>query len=522
MNNSACLVKNDFMVQSMRDSRVASCASHAAKTHQTFRAASLWFAVVVCFVCFGAIKVTAVASQPTSGIQPNIVFVLFDDMGWAQPQSYDAKSALRTPNFDRLAKQGMRFTDSHSASAVCTPTRYGVLTGRYPWRIGQFGVLTTYSKPLIPATRTTVASLLKEQGYATACIGKWHLGFDWVKMHPGGKKEDNIPIGASTKGGPNAIGFDYFYGFTHARNIGTIIEQDRVVAHVEPVENQPMMAAKAVDWIEKQTTDKPFFLYFPMCPPHEPLVPSAAFEGKSGAKDFVKNDPKYGDWLYQGDTMLGQIMSALERKGFTENTLLIVTSDNGAEGRQYDPLRDSKRSIYEGGHRVPFVVRWPDKVKAGSINNHTVCLNDLMATAASVSGASVPANAGEDSVNLVPEFLGKSGSGVREATVHQSSKGGLAIRQGPLKAVFHKNGKRELFNLDIDLSEQIDLAASQSDAVDRLTALMTRYIKTGRSTEGAEQPVEFALELADRMNVDEKKSRPKRDQSRKNSVSGNR
>ena len=203
--------------------------------------------------------------------KPNIVFVLFDDLGWGQPQSYNPQSALRTPNLDKLASQGMRFTDAHSASAVCTPTRYGVLTGRYPSRIGKFGVLTTFSKPIIPANRLTVASLLKQSGYSTACIGKWHLGMDWVDGKPGSEKE--VPIGAKMTGGPNAIGFDYFYGFTHARNIGTIIEQDQAVAHVKAIENQPLMISKAVEWIGQQKQDEPFFLYFSMCPPHEPLVP---------------------------------------------------------------------------------------------------------------------------------------------------------------------------------------------------------------------------------------------------------
>ena len=221
--------------------------------------------------------------------KPNIIFVLFDDLGYGEPPSYNPKSALRTPNLDKLATQGMRFTDAHTAAAVCTPTRYGVLTGRYPSRIGQFGVLTTFSKPIIPPGRPTVASLLKSQGYTTACIGKWHLGMDWVAGKPGSEKE--VPIGAKMTGGPNALGFDYFYGFTHARNIGTIIEQDHVVAHVAPVENQPLMAKKVVEWIDQRKASEPFFLYFPVGIPHEPNVPSEEFIGKSGAKDLVKNDP---------------------------------------------------------------------------------------------------------------------------------------------------------------------------------------------------------------------------------------
>lgn len=426
--------------------------------------------------------------------KPNIVFVLFDDLGWGQPPSYNPKSTLCTPNLDKLTAQGMRFTDAHTAAAVCTPTRYGVLTGRYPSRIGQFGVLTTFSKPIIPPGRATVASLLKAQGYTTACIGKWHLGMDWVDGKPGSEKQ--VPLGAKMTGGPNALGFDFFCGFTHARNIGTIIEQDRVVAHVKPVENQPLMAKKAVEWLDQRKPGEPFFLYVPLGIPHEPIVPSHEFTGKSGAKDVVKNDPKYGDWPYEGDAYLGQIMEALERNHLAENTLLIVTSDNGAEHRAYAPLRESKRSIYEGGHRVPFVARWPGKVQPGSVNDHTVCLNDLMATAAEITGAKIPDNAGEDSVSLLAELLGTSKQGTREATVHQSAAGDLAIRQGTWKLIFTKDGRRELYNLQTDLSETNDVLAANAELATKLTALMQRYIANGRSTPGIAQKNEFDLSIA--------------------------
>ena len=206
---------------------------------------------------FTAILLASALTTQAATSKPNILFVLFDDMGWGQPQSYKADSALRTPNLDKLAQQGMRFTDAHAAAAVCTPTRYGVITGRYPSRIGQFGVLTTYSAPIIPASRMTVASLLKQNGYTTASIGKWHLGLNWVDGKPGSEK--TVPIGAKITDGPNTVGFDYFYGFTHARNIGTIIEQDQVVANVEEVENQPLMIKKAVEWIGQRKQDGKIF-----------------------------------------------------------------------------------------------------------------------------------------------------------------------------------------------------------------------------------------------------------------------
>ncbi len=450
----------------------------------------------------GSAVVRAAEGPPALG-KPNIIVVLFDDMGWGQPGCYNAKSALRTPHLDKLATQGMRMTDAHSASAVCTPTRYGLLTGRYPARIGQYGVLTTYSKPIIPPGRLTIAALLKQHGYATACIGKWHLGMDWVDGKPGSEKE--VPLGARTNGGPNAVGFDYFYGFTHARNIGSIIEQDRVVAHVKETENQPLMISKAVEWIGQRKPEEPFFLYFPMCPPHEPVAPSAHYQGKSGARDVVRNQPGYGDWVYQGDAMLGQLMKALEDHQLADNTILIATSDNGAEQRAYAPLRQAKRSIYEGGHRVPFVVRWPGKVKAGSTCDHTLCLSDIFATAGDIIDASLPPNAAEDSVSFLPALLDDGAPPAREATIHQSMAGDLAIRQGPWKLIFHKDGRRELFDVASDLSETKDVLAENSAVKNRLTALLQSYIDQGRSTPGKPQHNEARFSLTTVKKVGKKK-----------------
>jgi arylsulfatase A len=432
------------------------------------------------------------AAQPASA-KPNIVFVLFDDMGWGQPQCYDSKSALRTPNLDRLAREGMRFTDAHSASGVCTPTRYGLLTGRYPWRLGQYGVLTTYSAPIIPTTRLTVASMLKRNGYTTAAIGKWHLGMNWVDGKPG--KESEVPIGARMTDGPNAIGFDYFSGFTHARNIGSILEQDRVAAHVAAVDNQPRLVAKAVEWIGARKAGEPFFLYFPMCPPHEPVLPAPEFAGKSGATDLVQNNPRYGDWVYQGDAMLGQLLEALERKGLAQNTLVIATADNGAEGRAYAPLRESKRSIYEGGHRVPFVVRWPGRVEAGSVSDQTICLNDFMATAAELAGVKPPVDAAEDSFSFMPALLGKPAVPHRDGVVHQSASGDLALRQGAWKLIFHTDGRRELFNLGSDLGETKDVLAANRETAASLEAVMKRFIDNGRSTAGPPQANDVEVKL---------------------------
>lgn len=439
----------------------------------------LFTSLVLCLL-----PVAHASADPT---KPNIVFVLFDDMGYGEPECYRDDTKLKTPNLDRLANEGMRFTDAHSASAVCTPTRYGLLTGRYPSRIGQYGVLSTYNPPIIPDSRLTVASLLKQHGYETACIGKWHLGVKW-QGKPG--NQNSVPVGSRITAGPNNLGFDYFYGFTHARNIGTVIEQDRVVENIKDVENQPRMIAKAVEWIGKRQPGKPFFLYFPMCPPHTPVVPAPEFTGKSGAVDAVKQDPKYGDWVYQGDHMLGQILDALQKKGLADNTLVIATADNGAAGRAYPPLRASKASIYEGGHRVPFLARWPGKIKAGAVSDATISLNDLMATCSEILGTKLPDNAGEDSVSILPALLGTAKGPLREATIHQSMRGDLAIRQGPWKLVLPKTGDPELYHLGDDIGETKDLANTKPEVVEKLTALIKRYRREGRSTPGAPQPEE--------------------------------
>jgi len=426
-----------------------------------------------------------VAAGPS--VNPNIVFVLFDDLGYGQPGSYREDSEFKMPRLDRLAREGMRFTDAHSAAAVCTPTRYGLLTGRYPSRIGQYGVLTTYSAPIIPPKRLTVGALLKQHGYETACIGKWHLGMTW-EGKPGNEK--TVPVGAKLRVSPNTAGFDFFYGFTHARNIGSIIEQDRVVENVAGPENQPRMVTKAVQWLEQRDAAKPFFLYFPMCPPHTPIAPAPEFAGKGGGQG---KEAKYGDWLYQGDHMLGQLLDALERRGLGKNTLVIATSDNGTAGRSYAPLRGEKTSIYEGGHRVPFIARWPGKIKAGAVNDETICLNDLIATCAEITGEKLPDNAAEDSFSLLPALLGTAKGPVREATIHQSQGGDLAIRQGAWKLVFLKNGTRELYNLQTDLSEKTSIAETNPEVVVRLTALMQKYIAEGRSTPGAKQTNEAPI-----------------------------
>ena len=333
---------------------------------------------------------------------------------------------------------------------------------------------------------------------------------DWVAGKPGSEKE--VPIGAKMTGGPNALGFDYFYGFTHARNIGTIIEQDHVVAHVAPVENQPLMAKKVVEWIDQRKASEPFFLYFPLTAPHYPIVPTAEFKGRSRAGD-------YGDYVAQVDATVGEVMAALERTGFAKNTLVVFTSDNGPEvasevgigayerikeygHRSMDGLRGVKRDAWEGGHRVPFIARWPDRIPANKTSDEIICHVDLLATCAAMLGEKLPAHAGEDSYDIMPALLGKKlAQPIREATVLHSSKGALAIRQGDWVLIDAPSGDGnhepewfkqergyptntlagELYNLRDDLMQRKNLYGEKPEIVKHLKPLLDKYKSEGRS-----------------------------------------
>ena len=393
------------------------------------------------------------------------------------PAPSPPESGLNTPSFDRLAAAGVRFTDAHSASAVCTPTRYGVLTGRYPSRIGQYGVCTTYTKPIIPETRLTVASMLKSQGYTTACIGKWHLGLDWVDGKPG--TQNNVPGGSRFTGGPNALGFDYFYGFTHARNIGTILEQDQAVDHVTAVENQPLMIDKAISWIDSQAkTEDPFFLYFPMCPPTHTRRPLTRIRRQ---KQRLRPRQKRSQIRRLGLPGRRHARPHHGRPQPQQTHRKNPRHRHRRQRRRKTPLPATprlKRSIYEGGHRVPFTASWPGHINPGTTNNTPVCLNDLFATAADITGFKTPDNAAEDSHTFLPLLKGETPKTPRPPIIHQSMKGDLAVRDGPWKLVFPKKGNPQLYNLESDLAETTDLATKKPDKTTRLTAAITPSSKT--------------------------------------------
>ncbi len=490
---------------------------------------------------FVALVVLVVGGPVGAADKPNIVYILADDLGYGDVGCYNPASKIPTPNLDRLAKEGMQFTDAHSPSAVCTPTRYGLLTGRYAWRTRlQRGVLGPFGAPLIAENQLTVPGLLRAQGYATACIGKWHLGWSWPKPGDGDKRDFTRPI----LDGPTTRGFDQYFG-TDVPNYPPycFLENDRTVGipSVEApvgrdsfnrpgpmlpdwklVEVLPALEKRAVEHIEKAAKGgKPFFLYLPLTSPHFPVVPSAAFKGTSRVGE-------YGDFVRQTDQVVGRILDALKKSGVAGNTLVIFTCDNGPEitgevkPGAYDrlkefghasmgTLRGAKRDVWEGGHRVPFLARWPGTIPAGAVCDETICHVDLMATLAAVLDVKLPADAGVDSVNSLPALRGEKRSApLREATVHHSGQGRFAIRRGDwvliLAPTGDDNGKNgepawfqtargykahseagELYNLAQDPTQKDNRYAAESGKVKELVALLDRYVADGRSTPGPKQ-----------------------------------
>ena len=485
------------------------------------------------------------SQPPAEERMPNIIFLMADDMGYGDPGSFNEDSKIPTPAMDALASGGMRFTDAHSGSAVCTPTRYGVVTGRYAWRTPlKRGVLSGYSRALIEPERMTVGGMLREQGYHTAVVGKWHLGLDWTTLsEPASWDEGDtsaafqaasdfskpegleIDFTAPVTNGPATLGFDYSYiipasldmaPYVYVENNAcekpaTVHEPGRFDGPVfwrpgEAAEGfdffdvLPNLTRHAVDYIERraESPDQPFFLYFPLPAPHWPWVPTEEFIGRSGAG-------KYGDFVTQVDTHIGMVVEALKATGQFENTLFIVTSDNGAE---WDPShieefghyanhasqRGKKRDAWEGGHRMPFIASWPARVAAGSTSDQTICLTDLMATAADIAGYELPADAAQDSVSILPALLGTDSGPLREATVHHSVDGTFAIRQGNWKYIDGQgpgsqqwdgpqpgDPPAQLYDIEADRHEDNNLFGEHPEVVEQLKAVLERYKEQGHS-----------------------------------------
>ena len=459
--------------------------------------------------------------------KPNIVYILCDDLGYGDVKCLGGdRSKILTPNMDRIASQGMIFTEAHSSSAVCTPSRYSILTGRYNWRSKlQKGVFGGYSEPLIAENRLTVAALLKQNGYDTGCIGKWHLGM----TIPKNDLQERIPDG------PTSRGFDYYFGISASLDMPpyVFIENDHfteaptakkafnrpgpAAPSFEAVDVLPTLAKKGVEYVGQHAkTGKPFFLYLPLNSPHTPIVPTKDWQGKSGLG-------KYGDFVMETDWAIGQLMEALDKAGIADNTLVIVTSDNGCspaanvddlekQGHFPSELRRGYKSmIWDGGHRIPFIARWPGKVKAGSRSDQIVCLDDLMATCADILGVKLPDNAGEDSFSLLPALLGIDTAPLREAILHHSIFGNFGIRQGQWKLdlctgsggwrnVQVTKAPGQLYDMSKDIGERSDEYAQHPEIVNKLMKLLQKYIADGRSTPGTKQKNDVAIDIYKKKN----------------------
>ncbi len=491
------------------------------------------FTLLLSLTWFAGFDLVVVAAS-----RPNIVILYADDMGYGDLAIQNPDSKIPTPNLDRLAREGMRFTDAHSSSGVCTPSRYALLTGRFHWRKFH-GIVNSFGPPVLDDPELTLPEMLKAKGFRTACIGKWHLGWDWEAIKNGNAKPDPKTGYAADAfdwskripGGPLDHGFDYYFG-DDVPNFPpyTWFENDRVlIAPTEPLTITPQTAEgnwearpgpmasgwdfyaviprlteKAVEWIGRQRgRTEPFFLYVPFNSPHAPIVPSPEFVGKSRAGG-------YGDFMVQTDDKVGRILRALQEHGFAGNTLVIFTADNGAEHYAYErirryghrssgPLRGMKRDLWEGGHRVPFIVRWPGVVKAGTVSNALISQVDLMATLAAVVEATLPDGTAADSYNLLPVWKDNSPS-PRRSIVHNTNKGAYAVRHDNWLLVATKTGgvtrvpewfdaengyvrhdhAGELYDLSADLAQKHNLYAQRPEKVAELTALLEQIRAQGQ------------------------------------------
>lgn len=494
-----------------------------------------------CISCTGK-QNKGITNENTS--RPNIIYILADDMGYGDLKSMNPESKIPTPNMDKLAHGGIHFTDYHTCSAVSTPTRYGILTGRYAFRTRlKQGVLWGYSPSLIEPGRITVASLLKEKGYNTACIGKWHLGLDWAKKDPSreipdvqGNYEvlkdfqDNVDYSKAAKGGPQDHGFDYSFiipasldmspylyllngkaveepaGYTEGKDQnrdgrGLFWRCGKVSPDFDFDKILPTFIDSACQYINDHgNKGNPFFLYLALPAPHTPWLPVKEYIGCSGAG-------RYGDFVAMVDDMIGKVLKTLDNLKINKRTLIIVTSDNGADWRPSDieeyghranyNYKGRKADIYEAGHRVPFIARWEGVIPAGIKSDEVMCSTDLLATLAGLLNKTLPDSAGEDSYNLWPVFIGKANVTPRETIIHHSEQGFFSIRKGNWKftpylgsggfsepvLVVPKEGEARgtLYNLENDIQEKNNLYKEYPEIVEDLNLLLERHKKQGNS-----------------------------------------
>ena len=494
---------------------------------------------------------------------PNIVLILADDLGYGDVGCYNPESQIPTPNLDRMASEGMRFTDAHSPSTVCTPTRYSMMTGRMAFRLNYPGVFTGVGGPcLITEDRLTLPGMLRRRGYETAMFGKWHIGMSFQDKNGDVIDDKESPVGADRKAKANlgvaAVnridysrpildspiyrGFDHFFGtaccpttdWLYAYIDGDripvpptkLVDKSTLPTHEWSFDCRPGMVAPDFDheevdmvFLEKslefldshreQKPEKPFFLFHSLQAVHLPSFPGKAFQGRTGSGP-------HGDFIFEFDHVVGKLLEKLETLGVSDNTLVIVTSDNGPEvgtvinmRQKYDhdgarPWRGLKRDNWEGGHRVPLVVRWPGRIESGSVCEQTVCLTDMMATCAAITDTKLPNDAAEDSYNLLPVLLGQQNESPREFTLHQTNRLALAIRKGDWKYLDHQgsggnnynsaklkklfdsidsapDAPGQLYNLADDPKETKNLYFEHPDIVKELKSTLDKYKATGRS-----------------------------------------
>lgn len=481
----------------------------------------------------GFITVFFLTTELHSSERPNIVIIYTDDQGYGDVSHINSESKFKTPNIDRLCKEGITFTDCHSSDTVCTPSRYGLLTGRYSWRTTlKRGVFGAEQRCLIEDGRVTIASFLRSEGYHTAAVGKWHLGMDF----PGtkGNRDWTKPV----KDMPLDKGFDYFWGIPASMNYGILAWFDGRYAMTPPTlytrkkpnriaisdyrinspyEQHPkgtddlevapdfednkcltLFTEKSINWLKSKAQGArkgtPFFLYLPYTSPHKPVIPLKRFRGQGNAG-------AYGEFMIETDYHIGQILKTLDAERLTENTLIIFTSDNGPENtwkkrtqkhrhQSNGIYREGKRSIYEGGHRVPFIMRWPKKIRPGEQLNLPVCQTDLLATFAEMLGKKLPNDAGEDSNSFYPTILSPIKTVDRLPIIHHSMSGRFAIRHRQWKLVMERRNakeQRELYDLSKDPRETLNLIKKRPEIAANLFKKINSIILQGRSSPG--QPV---------------------------------
>lgn len=448
--------------------------------------------------------------------KPNIVFIMTDDLGYGDISCYNPESKINTPNIDRLASQGMKFTDAHSPSAVCTPTRYSLLTGRYAWRGSlKHGVIEGPHVPLLEDGRPTIASMLQDHGYVTGAFGKWHLGMTFQNEQgqsakiEDGKWQVDIDFSKDITNGPMHHGFDYssvtpgcptddYFNFWVENNVilgpvGFSEERNWMQSpDWQHEEVDTLITSNAMSFIRNHVNtnpDEPFFAYVPLSVPHIPWLPPEFTKGKSGAG-------LRGDQVVLADWCVAQVDQLLQELNVADNTIFIFTSDNGPRDgvnghKSSGKLRGQKGEVWEGGHRIPFIARWPGKIKPNTSSDELICLSDMMATFSALVEYSMPENCGEDSFNILPVLLGMEfSSPIRDGIINHSGRGVFCIREGDWKLIvdcdndgYHteveENEKGQLFNLADDPYEQINLVEEKPEIVNELKAKLQKYKEQG-------------------------------------------